>query len=122
MQRAPAFYAILIGIDDYRLSRRSLYGCVRDVRRFATFFLGRLQQIYQLIAPHPGNDEPAIAPHQWPTYENIVRTFQQVIARAGSGDLVWIYFAGHGARIHTASPEARGSRGIWSSGSQGAKR
>lgn len=118
MQRERALYALLIGIDDYRPVRRSLYGCVRDVRRFTTFFLGRLRQmekqIYPLIAPHPGSDEdePAILQHQQPTYENIVRTFQQVTAQAEAGDLVWIYFAGHGARVRTAYPEAKGSSGI----------
>src|SRR6266568_5188466 len=116
MKRDPAFYGILIGIDDYQPDRRPLYGCVRDVRQFEVFFLSRLKHIkkhiHLLIAPHPGKDEPAIPRHQQPTYENIVRAFQWVTKQAKAGDLVWIYFAGHGGRTRTAYSEAKGTNGI----------
>jgi hypothetical protein len=132
MKREPALYGIFIGIDEYRPDRRPLSGCVRDVRQLEVFFLTRLKhlkkQIYSLIAPRPGSDEAAIPQQQQPTYENIIRTCQRVSARAKAGDLVWIYFAGHGARIRTAYPQAKGPAGIdealvlWRKGSRARER
>src|SRR5579859_5084988 len=109
MIRKPSFYGVLIGIDAYLpntlpdgSSYPPLHGCVQDVQQLEAFFLSRLthtqQYIQKLIAPHLGKDEPQVPPDLQPTYENMVAALQSVTRKAQTGDLVWIYYAGHGGR------------------------
>jgi Caspase domain len=118
----PSFYSVLIGIDHYLPntlpdgnSYPPLHGCVRDVQKFEHFFLRRLKHknkyIQKLIAPHLGKDESQVPINQQPTYENMVDALQSVTKKALAGDMVWIYYAGHGGRTPTQYKAAKGDHG-----------
>src|ERR1051325_7378083 len=98
-------YALLIGIDCYLPNRGfypSLGGCVRDINHVETFLRDRLgltdAQILKLTATNDGNTSPPEPKEQWPTYENMVAAFQQLIAKAQPGDQVYVHYSGHGGR------------------------
>lgn len=111
-ESSPTFYGVLIGIDHYQSQGfQPLYGCVRDVRQMEMFLRTRLKypkkHIHTLVAPHPGEDESEGAP----TYEHIIGAIWWVIEHARAADLVWIYYAGHGSRVPTCCPQAKGLDG-----------
>ncbi len=112
----PQTYALLIGIDHYPPNTLSggrqyehLKGCVRDVLRMEEFLKSRLTfsdgHIIKLIAPNDANVQ--LSSTQLPTYNNIVAAFQQLMQIARSGDGIYVYFAGHGARASSLIPEAK---------------
>lgn len=120
-------WALLIGIDCYMANQLpngswypSLGGCVRDIAHVESFLRTRLGVkdacLLKLTAsnPHwpPDDTDPARrpveAPEHWPTYENMVRMFTQLTARAAPGDQVYIHYSGHGGRATTAFPLLKG--------------
>ncbi|KAK6524474.1 hypothetical protein TWF281_011382 [Arthrobotrys megalospora] len=107
-------WAILIGVDHYisgtarpGISYHNLNGCVEDVREVEEYLRTSfgLQDPYirRLTATAPDDDqkEPKEPPLEWPTYGNIIGAFQQVTEEATPGDLVYIHYSGHGARVST---------------------
>jgi hypothetical protein len=88
-----SIHALLIGIDHYppapvpgKPQVGSLHGCVQDVLEVERLLRDQVgvpaTQIELLISPHPG----AVAPcTPLPTYVNIVRAWQNLIARASPG-------------------------------------
>jgi Caspase domain len=122
--KSPAFYGLLIGIDNYLPNTLSdhhayppLYGCVHDVQQVEIFFHRRLhyaqKHIRKLIAPHhEKGKQPQISTDQQPTYKNMSAELQSIISTAQAGDVVWIYYAGHGGRTPTLYKQAKGSQGI----------
>lgn len=116
------FHALLIACDFYFLNRlpngstfRSLGGCVRDIERVEKeLLLGRLkvprENILKLTSSAvAGAAEPPEPPEQWPTYDNIVRKFEELTERAEPGDQVYIHYSGHGGRLKTHFPELKGA-------------
>jgi hypothetical protein len=115
----PQTYALLIGIDHYLPNTlpsdepyEDLKGCVRDVLRIEEFLKSRLTfpdgHIITLIAPNDTiMQPPSTQPSQLPTYNNIVAAFQQLLKMARSGDWIYVYFAGHGARASSLVREAK---------------
>jgi Caspase domain len=118
-QTSPAFHALLIAADCYlpnqldEGSYPSLRGCVRDVRRVEDFLTRRLaltgDHLITLTSTNTGAAEPPETPHQRPTYENMVRAFQQTLDRARAGDQVYIHYSGHGGRTPTIAPKVKGA-------------
>lgn len=117
-------HALLIGVDCYLPNRLpgggsypSLGGCVRDVKHVETFLRTRLgltdADITTLTASNrPGSREPAEPKEQWPTYENMVRAFQELTERAQPGEQVYVHYSGHGGRSRTAYPDLKGESGL----------
>jgi Caspase domain len=122
----PPIYALLIGAEFYfpnvlpgGAMFESLKGCVRDVKRVEEELLkGRLQvpdeRILKLHASNRvGNpDAPPEPPELWPTYDNIVKKFQELRDMAEPGSQVYIHYSGHGGRTTTKYKETKGPGGI----------
>ncbi len=115
----PPLHALLVGIDRYdqpaepgAFSYPDLAGCVRDVERVAAFLTGELgvpeQRVRRLTAPLGGGEAPADSP----TYPNIVAAWRALGAAAAPGEQVWIHYSGHGGRVPTSCPEAKGEAGL----------
>jgi hypothetical protein len=116
-------YALLIGIDYYfphRLPDGGCYphlaGCVRDIHHVEDYLLSRVglqrNHLLKLTASNVGGVQPAEPCEQWPTYENMVARFKQLITMAQPGDRVYIHYSGHGGRTVTAYPQLKGEQGL----------
>jgi hypothetical protein len=118
------FHALLIGIDCYLpnklpegASYKNLNGCVRDINHVEAFLKNTLKlpesQIMKLTASNAqGLNEPSESKDLWPTYENIVGKFNELIEKAQPQDQVYIHYSGHGGRAATIFPEIKGEKGI----------
>ncbi|MDJ0688080.1 MAG: caspase family protein [Xenococcaceae cyanobacterium MO_188.B32] len=118
------FYALLIGIDLYESIQTSppiyknLGGCVGDIDLVAGYLKKTLQispeQIWNLTAPVEESKElseiRAAEGNVPPTYENIVKAFEEITAAAQSGEQVYIHYSGHGGRAVTIYPELEGEQ------------
>ena len=103
----PSKWAILVGIDHYinppndsRPYIPPLRGCVEDCNAMEAYFKDFLrldtEHICKLTAPAPPPEDQS----QWPTKQNIMKAMQSVYDdKASPGDLVYIHFSGHGARV-----------------------
>jgi predicted phosphodiesterase len=116
-------YALLIGVDCYLPNRLpdggfypSLGGCVRDINHVENFLRERLEltdaEILKLTATNNGTSAPPEPQAQWPTYENMVAAFQQLMSRAQPGDQVYVHYSGHGGRTVTSFPKLKGEKGL----------
>jgi hypothetical protein len=114
----PELHALLIGVDCYLPNELpggyyfpSLSGCVRDIKHMETFLVSRLgmkpDRILKLTASGAGK-RPTEPREQWPTYENIVEKFKQLLGIAKKGDQVYIHYSGHGGRVVTAYKDLKG--------------
>jgi Caspase domain len=119
----PELYALLIGVDCYLPNQlpggyyyASLGGCVRDIKHVETFLLSRLgmtqERILKLTASRGDGQKPLEPLEQWPTYENMVAKFKQLLAVANAGDQVYIHYSGHGGRALTAYKSLKGDDGL----------
>jgi hypothetical protein len=119
-------YALLIGADFYfpnvtpeGAMFESLMGCVRDVKRIEEELLkerlkvpdGRILKLHASNRPE-NSDAPPEPPEQWPTYDNIVKKFQELRHMATPGSQVYIHYSGHGGRTTTKYKETKGVGGI----------
>ncbi|KAF8454698.1 caspase domain-containing protein [Kalaharituber pfeilii] len=125
----PQKWFLLIGIDFYMagnqryddhrrpLSFRSLGGCVQDVREMREYIETELKvdpsHIHQLTSTKAsdGKQSPLEDISDLPTYKNIVRLFKKVTDNANAGDLVYIHYSGHGARVKTSYENLKGLNG-----------
>jgi predicted phosphodiesterase len=116
-------HALLIGVDCYLPNELpdggfypSLGGCVRDINHVETFLTNRLglsqDQIIKLTASNGKTDKPTESEKDWPTYENMVKAFQEITRRANSGEQVYIHYSGHGGRSVTSFPQLKGDKGL----------
>ncbi|NEO86105.1 MAG: DUF4384 domain-containing protein [Spirulina sp. SIO3F2] len=97
-QSTPRKLALLVGINDYRASRRigNLYGCVNDVE---------LQR--QLLIHQFGFNDADILTltDKAASRQSILDAFENhLIEQARSGDVVVFHFSGHGSRVEDPSP------------------
>ena len=110
---APNLYALLIGIDCYNPNPfyKSLRGAVRDINLVDTFLKETLkipvERIRKLTSPNP-EDTALLAARAAqdpdPTYENIVRAFNEITETAKPGEQVYIHYSGHGGSATTIYP------------------
>lgn len=104
MTPRPRYHVLLIGIDDYRV--RPLGGCVNDIDAVQRLLIDRMgvpgDSIRRLASPHPGHarrPDAAVA-EQPATLANLRHALAELgTRRVGRDDRVFIYYAGHGARI-----------------------
>lgn len=110
------FHTILIGIDRYQASTASeeyfdLQGAVLDTERWRRFLHSRgivPARQHQLMAPLTGDSSG----QDWPSYDRIVDTFNQLEKDAQEGDDLLLVFSGHGGRVPTLLPELKGQDGF----------
>jgi hypothetical protein len=106
------FYALLIGIDGYKPNPlyKNLKGAVRDINLVAGYLQKSLQlnpdNLFKLTSLNPEFGMASTDP--LPTYENIVKSFEQITAIAQSNDQVYIHYSGHGGQVATLYPELKG--------------
>jgi hypothetical protein len=98
-----AHYALLIGIDAYPM--KPLNGCVRDVHEIKKQLHGIPKpgvQTHMLTASRLEDSKSSRTTEElkmWPTYRNVVDTFNQIICQAKEGDFIYIHFSGHGTAL-----------------------
>ena len=100
-------WVVLIGIDFYPEPVNRLRGAVNDVNEIERTLSESYQdiEITKLISAASGDldqSSPSGPTIEWPTYENIVAAFNQVLQNASSGDTVYIHYSGHGTLRPTA--------------------
>lgn len=117
-------FALLIGIDHYSqkpLPDGSYYphlgGCVRDINHVEQMLRTRLslpdERITKLISVNPPPPAAKSDARQiLPTYENLVKAFQDVTKQARAGDQIYIHYSGHGGRSATMFEALKGERGL----------
>lgn len=81
-------FALLVGINDYRLPVRKLSGCVPDMLAVESY----LQQLSDI------DEKIEILKDKDATKSRIVQAFQEHLGQAAAGDTAFFYFSGHGAR------------------------
>ncbi|NJN85833.1 MAG: hypothetical protein HC881_05365 [Leptolyngbyaceae cyanobacterium SL_7_1] len=77
-------YALLIGIDNYKSPIGSLAGCVNDT------------EILNEVLSQKYNFKVKLLSDEEATYGNIINAFQELEEQAKPGDVVIIYYCGHG--------------------------
>ncbi|KAI1141532.1 hypothetical protein F5Y05DRAFT_264978 [Hypoxylon sp. FL0543] len=95
-------YALLIGIDFYPETSRSLKGCVRDVQGVEQHLRTRTGiDIRKVTASptEPKSSRPAEDAEHLPTYDNVVASLERITSNAAPGELVYIHYSGHGTTI-----------------------
>ncbi|KAF8252036.1 hypothetical protein K440DRAFT_636218 [Wilcoxina mikolae CBS 423.85] len=112
-QSAPRRWFVLIGIDFYipgtnrrdeygrTISFHTLRGCVCDVMNVKNLIEKKFKKGCYRIATLTSTSttytkEPK---EKLPTYDNIIRSLRKVSDDAEAGDLVYIHYSGHGARV-----------------------
>ena len=86
-------YALLVGIDTYAQSSgvSPLRGCVNDVEAMQTYLSGRVAA--DEIAFHP-----RVLTNQQATRDAVIEGFREHLCQAGSEDIAFFFYAGHGAQ------------------------
>lgn len=97
MPELPQLYGLLVAINDYQPPVTPLGGCVNDIQRVKTYLETSQQDL------HP---QLLVLENEAATKQAIVNGFRQHLARAGKGDTILFYFAGHGTQ-EAADP------GLW---------
>nr|WP_214662832.1 caspase family protein [Amazonocrinis nigriterrae] len=84
-------YALLVGIDEYVSPVPPLRGCVNDITAVREYLLGRVQSDgYQLHLRTLLNQEA--------TRQAVIDGFRQHLCQAGSEDVAFFYYSGHGSQ------------------------
>jgi hypothetical protein len=101
-KQAPQKWALLIGVDEYpRLPQHfHLRGCINDVEAIEGLLTS--EQFAFPAANILKLTSPARSPAQLATRDNILHAFRQHLVENGdirSGDVVVIYYSGHGSQI-----------------------
>jgi hypothetical protein len=115
------FYALLIGIDFYFPNPlySSLGGCVRDISHVEDFLLHKVRGIvprnilkFTSSLDRNNPNRPTESEDKLPTYMNMMKAFETVTSAASQGDQVYVHYAGHGGRVKTLVPNAKGVEGL----------
>ncbi|GHA93840.1 hypothetical protein GCM10010330_54860 [Streptomyces tendae] len=89
-------FALVVGIESYQVRGWSLPGPARDALRFADWLTGTAgvpqTHVHVLLSPLAEQEPPA---HPPATSENVHRALFEELPEC-DGDLLWIYWAGHG--------------------------
>jgi len=111
------YHILLIGIDDYRV--RPLGGCINDIDAVQRLVLDRMRVpsdwICRLASPHPDARQPGAAGGERPAVAELPATLANLRSaladlgtrRVGRSDRVFIYYAGHGARLKVRTGAGR---------------
>ncbi len=103
---ANRFFALLVGIDRYANPHQAphLRGCVADVEGTQALLISRFgvpaEQICLLTSSMDAPNDSATLP----TRANIVAGWKEHFAQAGSGDVVFFHYSGHGSQARSSDP------------------
>jgi hypothetical protein len=121
---ATSYRAVLIGIDEY--PQKPLSGCVNDIDQIESLLLDRLGvppgRITRLAAPRAGAAASTRLPSLSPTLDGIRDCQNRLAEEAGTDDLVFLYYSGHGSQVmtrwngHTIAREALLPLDYWNDG------
>jgi len=116
-------WAILIGTDYLPPSNDGseragvLNTCVHDVEQMSVYLsqsLGfRMDHIHKLLSSCPDGqtqNTPSGSRSFWPTYENVIRTFDLVLENSSPGDVVYIHFSGWSCHVPTVVSQVQDRR------------
>lgn len=105
MATEPQFYALFVGIDNYRSPNvTDLRGCVNDVLAMAAFVKAKLNlpdDNLRVYTARDKGDEPA---DRLATRKNILAGFDWLVGKAKAKDQVFIHYSGHGSQAPTVEP------------------
>jgi pimeloyl-ACP methyl ester carboxylesterase len=87
-------YVLLVGINDYPAPNPKLKGCIKDIDTIEAYLNEFCAKDYNLKIRRL---EDATA-----TYANIKAGFREHLGAAGSEDIAWFHFSGHGSEEKTA--------------------
>jgi len=113
-EQTSNIYALLIGINHYEpnLHYRSLNGAVGDINLVDDYLKETVnpKRIWKLTAPNPDVSDVRASQEAniLPTYENILKAFNEITETAQRDDLVYIHYSGHGGRAITTYEEIKG--------------
>ncbi|MEO5583718.1 MAG: caspase family protein, partial [Saprospiraceae bacterium] len=86
-------YALLVGVDNYPPPTPKLGGAKNDINKIKSYleknFNDRPLHIKTLL-------------DQEVTYDNFIDSFRTHLGQAGSEDVVWFHYSGHGSRQFSA--------------------
>ena len=85
---------MLVGIDAYPSPTPPLRGCLKDVAQIEAYLQASIDSAEQLQLLSLCNEEA--------TYPKIIDAFRQHLQQAGSEDVIWFHFSGHGTESYTA--------------------
>ncbi|KAH8807442.1 caspase domain-containing protein [Xylogone sp. PMI_703] len=109
----PAYWAILIGTNDYPGSSR-LEGCVKDVDSIKQY-LEQGQTPINIFMLNKSLDSSVMenpsTPGKTLTRENVTETLTRVYENSKEGDFVYIHFSGHGLRSDISGNEESDNAG-----------
>ena len=100
-------WVVLIGVNFYRCTSKTLKGAVNDVEKMELYLKGLGREPMELstftaTSSQGSNSQIPIDDRSvWPTYENITSKLNQITQDSSPGDFVYIQFSGHGAKQPT---------------------
>lgn len=105
MPDQPQFYALFVGIDNYRSPNvTDLRGCVNDVTAMARFVKTKLNLADANIRLYTANERGDEPPDQLASRANILAGFEWLMGQAKAKDQVFIHYSGHGSQAPTVDP------------------
>ncbi|CCE08080.1 hypothetical protein BRAS3843_2560029 [Bradyrhizobium sp. STM 3843] len=103
------YHVLLIGIDAY--SVKPLHGCVNDIDAIQRLLLGERvaiprDRIRRLASPHPKSPHETTVDSKPATLANMRTALAELGSeKVAKGDHVFIYYSGHGSRVHVRTPD-----------------
>jgi len=105
MPTKPQFYALCIGIDNYRSpSVTNLRGCVNDVKAMAAFVKARLDLPDANLRMYTANAQGGETADRLASRANLLAGFEWLLEQAQANDQVFIHYSGHGSQAPTVDP------------------
>ena len=105
MSTQPQFYALFVGIDNYRSPNvTGLRGCVNDVTAMAGFVKAKLNLPEANIRLYTANDRGDETPDKLASRANILAGFEWLMGQASAKDQIFIHYSGHGSQAATVDP------------------
>ena len=110
---APRIFALLVGINDYAAPIPRLNGCLNDIRQVEEYLRKHVttgapaaKEVHHtpsnLSITQEGALHLCVLENEEATYTNIINGFREHLQTAGSDDVVWFHFSGHGMESYTA--------------------
>ncbi|MBI3958059.1 MAG: caspase family protein [Chloroflexi bacterium] len=105
MPTEPRFYALFVGIDNYRSPNvTDLRGCVNDVKAMAAFVRAKLNLLDANLRIYTANEKGDETPDRLASRANILAGFDWLVNTAQAKDQVFIHYSGHGSQAPTVDP------------------
>ena len=86
-------YALIVGINDYPDPKDRLDGAVPDAGKIADYLTNNFPASQLSIKTLLNSDA---------TYQNFITNFRNHLGQAGTDDVIWFHYSGHGSRQATA--------------------